>query len=144
MLALELLLLLFGFVLHEKDERKWGVLVPAFEILLEDFTVVVGWIFPWVSIVTLHPATVFWRAAFPVFLLDFFFSQISFFWLLPGLDDPRAMALRPHGFLDSLSPICECEGGQTILGSATKASTDKTSPDKSSMDNPPMDNPPRH
>lgn len=45
----------------------------AFQILFEDFTVAVGWFFSWVSIVTLHPAMVLWKAAFPVFLLLLFF-----------------------------------------------------------------------
>lgn len=33
-----------------------GNVVPAFEILFEDFSLVVGWFLLWVSIVTLHPA----------------------------------------------------------------------------------------
>lgn len=64
-----------------------GNFVPAFEILFEDFCWV-GWVFffLWVSIVTLHPATVFWRAAFPVLLVGLlvvFFFPNPFSLLLP-------------------------------------------------------------
>lgn len=64
-----------------------GNFVPAFEILFEDFCCV-GWFFffLWVSIVTLHPATVFWRAAFPVLLVGLlvgFFFPNPFSLLLP-------------------------------------------------------------
>lgn len=66
-------------VLFFKREARGGIeignIVAAFKILFEDFTVVVGWFCSRVSIVTLHPAMVFWRAAFPVFLLVLFFSK---------------------------------------------------------------------
>ena len=67
--------LVLFFKREARGGREIGNIVPAFEILFEDFTVAVGWFFSWVSIVTLHPATVFWRAAFPVFPLVLFFSK---------------------------------------------------------------------
>lgn len=97
-----------------------GNIVPAFEILFEDFSLVVGWFLLWVSIVTLHPAH-FSGEQHSLFSCScHFFFPNPFSVLLPSPDDPCApcaVALRhPHGFLASLLLICEREAGQSILG----------------------------
>ena len=107
--------------------------MPASEILFEDFAVAAGWVFSWVSIVTLHPATVFWRAAFPVFPLVLFFSK-----------PPSSAAPWPCQSLCCATELAASPPCYSLVSRRVdKPSTDKPSLDKPSLDKLSLDKPSR-
>lgn len=107
MLALELLLLLlYWFFSFQERGEELGTIVPAFEILFEDFIIVVGWFFP-VGIYSNAASSLrFLESSTPCFPARFFFLPNPFSLLLPSPDDPCAVALRhPHGFFASFVSV---------------------------------------
>lgn len=93
------------FSFQERGEEL-GTIVPAFEILFEDFIIVVGWFFP-VGIYSNAASSLrFLESSTPCFPARFFFLPNPFSLLLPSPDDPCAVALRhPHGFFASFVSV---------------------------------------